>query len=389
VEYRAYRYRIYPNKTQCEYFAKVFGCVRFVYNKMIEDSENYYKLEGKRLQTNPHSYKSQFPFLREVDSSALSNAKMNLDYAYDRFFKKATDRPRFKSKKDNRCTFTTSMYRNNIRIEGEYIRLPKIKFIRAKIHRKFEGTIKKATVIKEPSGEYFITLLVEAEVEKLPVNERAIGLDMGVINLLTCSDGSVVENVRSYDRYMKKLARENRWLSRKKKGGRNREKQRIRLANIHRKITSIRDDFLHKVSRKIVNENQVIACENLIIGDLLKTNYFSRRDIMDASWVKLTNYLEYKSRWYGRQFVRVDTFYPSSQICSDCGFRNHDLKGHNIKEWECPSCGTIHQRDYNAAKNILHEGLRILSSDEVGRCEYPDTEDHIFSTGTIMVDVIG
>lgn len=361
--YRAFRYRIYPNKEQCEYFAKMFGCVRFVYNKMIEDSDKYYEIEGKRLPTNPHSYKDEYPFLRDADSSALSNAKVNLDQAYNRYFKKKSKHPRFKTKKEKRCTYSTSMYRNNIRIEGNFIRLPKIKFIKARIHRTFVGTIKKATVIKEPSGDYYVTLLVETELEQLPVTDKKIGLDMGVVNILTDSDGRFVENIRSHDKYMRKLARENRKLSRKQKGGKNREKQRIKLAKTYRKITNVRKDFLHKVSRKIVNENQVIACENLVVEDLLKMNFFSRRDIMDASWKMLTDYLEYKSKWYGRQFVKVDTFYPSSQICSSCGYKNNEIKGHNVKVWACPSCGVTHHRDINAARNILKEGCRLLAAE--------------------------
>ena len=355
-----YKYRLYPNKEQCEYFAKVFGCVRFVYNKMLEDSEKYYEIEGKRLRTNPSSYKDDYPFLREIDSSALSYAKIHLDRAYDRFFKRETNRPKFKSKKDRFCSYSTSMLRDNIRVEGSYIRLPKIKFVRMRMHRPFNGTIKRATVTRNPSGEYHVILLVETEIEQLPVVDKKIGIDVGVINIMTGSDGSVVENVRSYDKYIRKLARENRRLSRKQKGGKNREKQRIKLAKVYRKITNVRTDFLHKVSRTVVNENQVIACEDLVISDIMKENRFGRRDIMDSAWSTFIGFLKYKSEWYGRQFIKVDKYYPSSQICSNCGHRNESIKGINMKNWTCPECGVEHQRDVNAGKNILSEGERLL-----------------------------
>lgn len=355
-----YKYRLYPNKKQCEYFSKVFGCVRFVYNKMLEDSEKYYEIEGKRLPTNPSSYKDEFPFLREVDSSALSNAKMNLDYAYTRFFRKEANRPRFKSKKDKFCSYSTNMLSNNIRIEGSYVRLPKIKFVRMKMHRPFTGTIKKATVTRTPAGDYYVILLVETEVEKQPVVDKKIGVDLGIVNIMTGSDGTVVENIRPYNKYLRKLARENRRLSRKKKGGKNREKQRIKLAKVYRKVSNIRSDFIHKVTRKLVNENQVIACENLVINDIMKENRIARKDIMDSSWSAFIRQLKYKSGWYGRIFVKVDKYYPSSQICSNCGYRNYDIKGINVKNWTCPECGITHQRDVNAGKNILREGERII-----------------------------
>ena len=377
----AYRYRMYPNKAQREYFAKVFGCVRFVYNKMLEDSEKYYEIEGRRLGTNPSSYKDEFPFLREVDSSALSNAKINLDHAYNRFFAKEANRPVYKSKKDRRCTYTTSMFRNNIRIEGSFIRLPKIKLVKINKHRTFTGTIKKATVVKTPSEEYYVVVFVETEVEKLPQLDKKIGIDLGIVNLVTDSNGGVVENVRSYDKYMHKLSRENRRLSRKKKGGNNREKQRLKIARLYRKITDVRMDFLHKVSRRIIDENQIIACENLIINDLMEENPFAKRDIMDSAWSTFVRLLHYKSEWYGRQFVQVDTFYPSSQICSNCGHKNDQIKGVNVKNWVCIKCGAPHQRDINAGKNILQEGERLIT-------QYGDQVNKIVkSKGELFIDI--
>lgn len=383
----SYKYRMYPNQKQREYFAKVFGCVRFVYNKMLDDSNKYYELEGKRLLTNPSSYKKDFPFLKEVDNSALANAKMNLDHAFNKFFKKKANYPVYKSKKDKYCSYSTNMLRNNIRIEGSYIRLPKIKLVRIRMHRNFSGTIKKATISKTPSGDYFVSLLVETEIMTLPVTDTEIGIDMGVSNIITDSNGKTVENARPYDRLMKKIAREDRRLKRKTKGGRNREKQRIRLAKAYRKITNIRTDFLHKVSRKIIDENQVIVCEDLVVTDMMGNKLFNR-DIMDSSWSKLTDFIKYKSELYGRTFIKVGKYYPSSQICSSCGFRNEEIKGINIKMWTCPQCGDTHQRDVNAAKNILREGKRLLKI--IGESEDGTIIPELMKpvSGVLLVDVL-
>ena len=377
---------MYPNQKQREYFAKVFGCVRFIYNKMLEDSKKYYELEGKMLPTNPSSYKKDYPFLKEVDSSALSNAKMNLDNAFHKFFKKETNYPVFKSKKDRYCSYSTSMTSNNIRVEGNYIRLPKIKLVRIRLHRNFFGTIKKATVSRTPSGDYFVSLLVETEIEKLPIVEKEIGIDMGVRNIVTSSDGTMIENVRSYDRFMKKIARENRRLMRKEKGGKNREKQRVKLAKVYRKVANIRTDFLHKVSKKIIDENQVIVCENLVVSDMVNNHLFIR-DIMDAGWSKLTGFLKYKSEWYGRTFIKVDKHFPSSQICSSCGYRNEEIKGVNVKTWTCPNCGAIHQRDVNAGKNILDEGKRQLEKNEESGDTITSDVMKVIS-GVLMIDIL-
>lgn len=370
VTYVPYKYRLYPTKAQREYFAKVFGCVRFVYNKMLEDSEKYYKETGKRLMTNPSSYKDEFPFLREVDSSALSNAKMSLDQAYSRFFKKETNRPRFKSKKDNHHSYSTNMLHDNIRIDGSYVRLPKVKFVKAKIHRTFSGRIHKASVTKTPAGDYFVILLVDTEVEKLPKSEKSIGIDLGVLNTVTDTNGNIIKNVKARDRYAKKLARENRRMKRKKDGSKNREKQRIKLNKVYRKIVNVRGDFLHKLSRNIVNENQVIACEDIKVMEIIKQNFFAG-DIYDASWNKFLGMLKYKSEWYGRDFVQVGRFFPSSQVCSFCGEQNPAVKNTNIKKWTCPSCGAIHQRDLNASRNILLEGRRVLF-ETTGDSDYLD-----------------
>ena len=167
----------------------------------------------------------------------------------------------------------------------------------------------------------------------------------------------------------------------------NREKQRVKLAKVYRKISNVREDYLHKISRRIVNENQVIACENLVIQDILKENHFAR-DILDASWSKLVGFIEYKSEWYGRQFVKVNKYYPSSQLCSSCGFKNEAIKNVNVKTWACPSCGTIHQRDINAGKNILLEGERLLGLEHDSEDDLSSRKDEVVTKGKLLIDVI-
>lgn len=383
------RYRLYPNREQRTYFAKVFGCVRFVYNKMLEDSSNYYEETGERLRTNPHSYKEEYPFLREADSSALSNAKINLDKAFNHFFKGISQYPTFKSKKDNNFSYTTNFLSNNIRIEGSYLRLPKVKLVKIRLHRPVEGAIRSVTVTKNPSGQYHASILVDREIEKLPETEKEIGLDMGVLNLLTDSDGNKVQNPKISDKYAKRLAKEQRKLARKEKDSKNREKQRVRLARVYRKISAVRDDFLHKLSRRIVDENQVIVSEDLVIEDIIKDNDFTY-DIADACWSKLIGMIEYKSEWYGRTFLKVGKFFPSSQMCSGCWHKNTGIKNISVKRWVCSECGAEHDRDINAAKNILYEGKRMLSireeNEALGLVRPEVTPMEIF---TMWIDEVG
>lgn len=361
---KAYKFRLYPNKEQEIYFSKCFGSVRFIYNKMLNDKIEYYKKNNKMLNNTPAQYKKEYIWLKEVDSLALANAQMNLDKAYKNFFRdKSVGFPKFKSKKNNYYSYTTNNQKNTIDIvDGKYIKLPKLKtLIRIKQHRQIpkDGKIKSATISKNPSGKYYISILVEQEIKELPKNEFAIGIDLGLTDFAITSDGVKYSNPRYLRKSLNKLAKEQRKLSRKKKGSKNRNKQRIKVAKLYEKIANQRKDFLHKLSSELINENQVICLEDLQVKEIQQNKYLSQ-SVSDVGWHEFRRQLEYKAKWYGRIISFVDKWYPSSQICSNCG-NNTGKKSLDIREFDCPYCGKHHDRDINASINILYEGLRILN----------------------------
>lgn len=360
---KAYKFRLYPNKEQEIYFSKCFGSVRFIYNKMLNDKIEYYKKNNKMLNNTPAQYKKEYIWLKEVDSLALANAQMNLDKAYKNFFRdKSVGFPKFKSKKNNYYSYTTNNQKNTIDIvDGKYIKLPKLKtLIRIKQHRQIpkDGKIKSATISKNPSGKYYISILVEQEIKELPKNEFAIGIDLGLTDFAITSDGVKYSNPRYLRKLLNKLAKEQRKLSRKKNGSKNKNKQRIKVAKLYEKITNQRKDFLHKLSSELINENQVICLEDLQVKKIRQNKYLSQ-SVSDVGWYEFRRQLEYKAKWYGRTISFVDKWYPSSQICSNCG-NNTGKKTLDIREFDCPYCGKHHDRDINASINILHEGIRIL-----------------------------
>ena len=362
---KAYKFRLYPNKEQEVYFSKCFGSVRFIYNKMLNDKIEYYKKNNKMLNNTPAQYKKEYIWLKEVDSLALTNAQMNLDKAYKNFFKdKSVGFPKFKSKKNNHYSYTTNNQNGTIYIvDSKYIKLPKLKtLVRIKQHRQIpiDGKIKSATISKSPSGKYYISILVEQEIKELPKNDFAIGIDLGLTDFAITSDGVKYSNPRYLRKSLNKLAKEQRKLSRRKKGGKNRNKQRIKVAKLYEKIANQRKDFLHKLSSELINENQVICLEDLQVKEIQQNKYLSQ-SVSDVGWYEFRRQLEYKAKWYGRIISFVDKWYPSSQICSNCG-NNTGKKSLDIREFDCSYCGKHHDRDINASINILHEGLRMLNN---------------------------
>ena len=358
-----YKFRLYPNKEQIKYFEKCFGCTRFLWNIMLADKQDYYKKTGSILNKEISEYKKSYSFLKEIDSLALANVKINLERAYKDFFRKSKGFPKFKSKKRSRDSYTTNNVYNNIRIEGSYIILPKIKRIKIRLHNSVEGIIKRVTISRTKDyKEYYISILVETERDfksLVPKTNNIIALDLGIKNLYTDSNGEKCPNNKFLKKSLERIRFLSRSLSRKRKGSKNREKARIKLANAYKKVSNQRLDYLHKVSKKVINENQVICLETLDIKSMCmyksKKGSNIRRELKDASLGVFIEMLKYKASMYGREIRVVDRYYPSSQKCSSCGAINKGMKNLNQRELCCTSCGTIIDRDYNAALNILQE----------------------------------
>ena len=366
--YKSYKYRIYPSKKQENLIQKTFGCCRFVYNQTLAYRINLYKTEKKSMSKFDcvnyviQILKKQYDWLKEVDKFALSNTIFNMDSAYQMFFKKCNGYPKFKSKHNHKKSYTTAITNNNIEVsfEENKIKLPKLKWIKAKIHRSFSGKIKSATISQNPSGKYYVSILVETEHIPLEHTDSVVGIDLGIKDLIITSNGDKFGNIRTTKKYEKKLAKEQRKLTHKVKESKNREKQRIKVARIHEKIHNIRLNYLHKISHKLIIENQVIVSEDLSVSNMVK-NHNLAKSISDCSWYELMRQLQYKSEWYGRQYIKIGRFIPSSQTCHVCGYINKETKDLSVRSWECPNCHTIHDRDINAAINILNEGLRLLN----------------------------
>lgn len=368
---KAYNFRLYPNKEQEELFAKTFGCVRFVYNQMLAERKSIYEQYKdnkdelrKHKSPTPAKYKKEFEWLKEVDSLALANAQMNLDKAYKNFFRdKSVGFPKFKSKHHDRNSYTTNNQGGNIRIENKKIKLPRIGWVKIVEHRHIPDnqTIKSCTISKAPSGKYYISILVEFEQYTEPIipkKENVLGLDMDMKNLYTDSQGIRAEYPRFYREALEKLQKEQRKLSLMQKGSKNRNKQRIKVARLHEKVANCRKDFLHKKSRELVNQYNVIAIEDLdmkAMSQCLKLG----KSVSDNAWGMFTTFLKYKLEDKGGQIVRINKWYPSSKTCNECGEINHDLHLTD-REWICKKCGSVIDRDYNAAKNVRDEGIRML-----------------------------
>ena len=328
----------------------------------LDDMIKIYKEKKEYKDITPASYKEQFQFLKEVDSLALSNAQLNRNKAFKAFFRKQNKFPKYKTKR-NKQSYSTNNQNGTVYLseDSKYISLPKIKNIRIKMHRKFNGVIKTVTVSKECDGTYYIYLLVEENVEAKPKLNKSIGIDLGIKSYIVDSDSKKINNPKYLSKSLLRLAIEQRKLSHMKKGGKNRNKQRIKVARLHRRIRNQRNDFLQKLSSKYINENQVIVLEDLNIKQMEQDSKLSRL-IVDASWSKFVSMLEYKGNWYGRDIIKVPTYYPSSQLCSCCGYQNKEIKDLSIREWVCPKCGATHSRDHNASINILNKGLDILKA---------------------------
>lgn len=372
---KAYKYRLYPNRDQQELIEKTFGCCRFVYNyylaKSIEDYENTGKSSScydNQKDLTQLKKEEEYSWLKEVDSQALNASIYDLSIAYKNFFNglksnKFTGYPKFK-KKSNRYQsyYVHKTNENHLSISNDTVVIPKLGKVKLKYHRPISGRVVSGTISRVSSGKYFISLTcTDSKVDYLDPAGSSIGLDMGLKDLAITSDGELFENPRWFRKSQKKLSKLQKQHSRKKPGSKNREKSRLKVAKQFEKIVNQRKDYLHKLSMNLIKNHDLICIEDLNVKGMMKNKNLSK-PTADASWGEFIRQLEYKADWYGRRIIRVDRFFPSSQLCSCCGYRNTDMKDLSIRSWTCPQCNTNHDRDVNAANNLLKEGLRILSA---------------------------
>lgn len=362
---KAYKFRIYPNPEQKIMLAKTFGCVRFIYNRMLSDKIKYYEETKQKLNNTPAQYKKEFEWLKEVDSLALANAQMNLQTAYNNFFRSPkVGFPKFKSKKSNRRSYTTNCVNGNIVVENGCLKLPKIGFVKLKQHRFIptDYKLKSVTVSQTPSGKYYASVLFEYEnqVQEQDLH-NFLGLDFSMHELYKDSNGNEPQYPRYYRQAEKRLKREQRKLSHMQKGSKNRDKQRIKVAKLHEKVANQRKDFLHKQSRQITNAYDCVCIEDLDMKAMSQALNFGK-SVSDNGWGMFVTFLKYKLEELGKRLIKVDKFFASSQICNVCGYKNTATKNLSIRAWDCPECGTHHDRDINAAINIRNEGMRIVNA---------------------------
>ncbi|MFD1067786.1 IS200/IS605 family element RNA-guided endonuclease TnpB [Oceanobacillus locisalsi] len=376
IQHKAYQFRLYPDEEQKIFISKTIGCSRFVYNHFLALWNETYSKTGKGLTY--HACSAMLPqmkqteetiWLKEVDSIALQSSVMHLADSFSRFFKKQNNKPQFKSKKNPVQSYTTKNVNNSIAILGNRMKLPKLGYVKCAKSQEPKGRILHATIRKKGSGKFFVSLLCEEEIRQLPKTNAAIGVDLGITDFAILSDGQKFDNHRFTSKMEKKLKREQRKLSRrallaKQKGidlfdAKNYQKQKRKVARLHEKVMNQRNDFLNKLSTEIIKNNDIICMEDLNTKGMLRNRKLAK-SITDVSWSSFVAKLEYKAEWYGREIIKISRWFPSSQLCSECGHQD-GKKSLDIRHWTCSNCHTHHDRDINASKNILAEGLRIKS----------------------------
>lgn len=386
-KYRNYKFRIYPNKTQQDKISNTIGCSRFVYNHFLNAWENQYKSTKKGMSyyqccLSLTQLKKDLQWLRDVDSHALQSSLKHLSHAYDNFFNGVQGHPKFKKKGKSKNSYTTNIIEKwrdpKNSICRNKIKLPILGWVKLSMSKEVEGLIKKVSIVHSASDKYFIYVVSEEEISHMPKTGSTVGIDLGIKDLCIVSNGTIYKNGRYFKSLEEKLAREQRKLSRRqlialnKKidlyDAKNYQKQKLKVAKIHEKIANKRKDFLHKVSTDIVKNHDIIGLETLNIEGMLKNRRLSKA-ISDASWGTLVNMISYKAEWYGKNVIRVPNNFASSQLCSNCGFKNIETKNLSLRNWICPNCNKSHDRDLNAAINIKTEAIRILNQLTAGDAE--------------------
>ncbi len=361
---KGYMFRIYPKKEQRQLLAKLFGCKRYIYNYYLAKSEKKIKQNGKRPSYYENAkdltqLKKQLTWLQEADNTALQNALRDLNTAYERYYNHESGYPVFKSRRTHYFSYRSQCINNNIEFLGTHIKLPKLGYVKTRNKLIPEGRILSAKVSQEPSGKYYVSITCTDVPERtLPKTDKQVGLDLGLHDFAISSDNIKYPNPKYLDKSLAKLAKLQRQLSRKTKDSHNRNKARIKVARLQEHIANQRRDTMQKLSTELIKTYDIICIEDLKPKNMLK-NHKLARSISDVSWSEFVKQLQYKAEWYGKDIIKISPWNPSSQTCHICGHKNPKIKDMKIRDWDCPQCHNHHDRDMNAAINILNEGLRL------------------------------